>query len=186
MLQFNGRSVPEFGVGAFPARPIEIRELARRNAVVRRPAVSAAIRERTVARAWQPAWGARPLGFGAARWQPAWGKRPAWFGATQWKREFGPQPAWWAAHQATAQSDDSQPDDSQSPAPPSGSASKGADAPAAAAQPDASQAAPSGDAATPPGRDENPSWFAAHKVALIVVGAIAAAGGATALVLAHK
>ncbi len=188
-LQYRGRPVPELGVGAFPVPHPPVRELVRRPAPPRRDPIRIAAREKVVARAWRPAWGTRPVGFGAARWRPEWGNRPVWFGATQWKREFGPQPAWWAAHLATAQSDPPD-DDSQAPAAPTGKASPtpaAGSAPADGSSPaaaDSSAPAPSGDA-TPAG-DSEPGFFAKHKVALIVTGVIAAAGGATALVLTHK
>ena len=185
-LQYRGRPVPELGVGAFPARPVEIRELARRPAPPVRRAVASPLRlahERVIARAWRPAWGARPVGFGAARWRPEWGNRPQWFGARQWRREWGAQPVWWIEHLITMQSDppDDSPDDSQSTAP----AAAGTAPTSAAATAPSDGSAPPTDTAVQAGGDE-PGFFAKHKVALIVAGVVAAGGGVAALVLAKK
>src|SRR5208282_3364100 len=139
----NGRplSAGAFGVGAtFPIHPAP---------PVRRPAppnpARARAREAVLARAWRPAWGGRPPGFGATRWRPEWGNRPAWFGARQWRREWGAQPAWWGAHLTVQQDaapyeqDDSQPSDGADPALPAASSSTPAATPdpAAAATPSA-------------------------------------------------
>jgi hypothetical protein len=93
--------VPIFPIGNRPAPP---------------PSAAMRAHETAVARAWRPAWGVRPVGFGATRWLPEWGNRPAWFGARRWRGEWGAQPAWWDSHVIVVQT--APPDDQDGPQPP--------------------------------------------------------------------